>query len=168
MQFATRPERDPVGHGQESAWDYPRPPRLEATRARLVVVLGGVTIADTTRALRVLETSHPPNYYFPPDDVALDALVPSAAGSFCEWKGRAHYFGVRAGERVEGDAAWAYGTPSPAFAAIRHHVAFYAHRMDACFVDGERVVPQPGGFYGGWITSAVVGPFKGGPGSRGW
>jgi uncharacterized protein (DUF427 family) len=133
-----------------------------------VVVLGGITIADTTRAYRVLETSHPPNYYFPPEDVASDVLVPSAGGSFCEWKGRAHYFTVRAGDRVEDDAAWAYATPSEAFAPLRDHVAFYAGRMDGCFVDGERVVPQAGGFYGGWITSTVAGPFKGGPGSRGW
>ena len=168
MRFSTRPEPDPAGPGQESAWDYPRPPRLEATTAHLVVVLDGETIADTRRGYRVLETSHPPNYYFPPDDVAPGALVPSNAGSFCEWKGRAHYFDVRVGERVERDAAWAYGTPSPAFAAIRDHVAFYAGRVDACFVDGKRVDPQSGGFYGGWITSTVVGPFKGGPGTRGW
>ena len=133
-----------------------------------MVVLGGVTIADTTHAYRVLETSHPPNYYFPPGDVSPGALVPSPGGSFCEWKGRAHYFTVRGGERVETDAAWAYATPSAAFAPLRDHVAFYAGRMDACFVDDELVVPQPGGFYGGWITSGVVGPFKGGPGSRGW
>ena len=166
--FSTRPEPDPVGPGQESAWEYPRPPRLEATSAHLVVLLDGVTIADTTRAYRVLETSHPPNYYFPPDDVAPDALVRSAGGSFCEWKGRAHYFTVHGGDRVEEGAAWAYATPSAAFEPLRDHVAFYAHRMDACFVDGERAVPQPGGFYGGWITSRVAGPFKGGPGSRGW
>jgi uncharacterized protein (DUF427 family) len=166
--FSNRPQPDPVGPGQESAWAYPRPPRLEAVTAHLVVVLGGVTIADTTRAYRVLETSHPPNYYLPPDDVAPGALVPSSGTSFCEWKGRAHYFTVRGGDRVEDDAAWAYAAPSEAFAPLRDHVAFYAGRMDACFVDGERVVPQPGGFYGGWITSAVVGPFKGGPGSRGW
>jgi uncharacterized protein (DUF427 family) len=168
VRFSTRPEPDPVGPGQESAWEYPRPPRLEPTSAHLVVVLGGVTVADTTRAYRVLETSHPPNYYFPPTDVASDALLPSAAGSFCEWKGRAHYYTVRGGERAEEDAAWGYATPSAAFAPLRDHVAFYAGRMDACFVDGERVVPQPGGFYGGWITANVVGPFKGGAGSRGW
>jgi uncharacterized protein (DUF427 family) len=166
--FSTRPEPEPVGPGQESAWAYPRPPRLEPTSAHLVIVLGGVTIADTTRGYRVLETSHPPNYYFPPADVRADALVPSTGGSFCEWKGRAHYFTVHGGDRVEPDAAWAYATPSDAFTPLRDHVAFYAGRMDACFVDDELVIPQPGGFYGGWITSAVVGPFKGGPGSRGW
>ena len=92
----------------------------------------------------------------------------SGGGSFCEWKGRAHYFSVQSGDRIEVDAAWAYATPSPAFTAITDHVAFYADRMDACTVDGELVAPQPGGFYGGWITARVVGPFKGGPGSRGW
>ena len=168
MKFSTRPEPDPAGPGQESAWDYPRPPRLEPVTARITVVIDGTTIADTTRAFRVLETSHPPNYYLPPDDIVAGALEPSTGGSFCEWKGRADYFTVRAGARVEPDAAWVYQSPSAAFAAIKDHVAFYAGRMDSCTVDGEVVIPQPGGFYGGWITSAVVGPFKGGPGSRGW
>jgi uncharacterized protein (DUF427 family) len=152
----------------ESAWDYPRPPALDPTSAHLVVVLGGVTIAETRAGYRVIETSHPPNYYFPPEDVAADALVRSDGRSFCEWKGRAHYFTVRGGDRVEADAAWGYDTPHDAFAPIRGFVAFYPARMDACFVDGERVVAQPGGFYGGWITSRVVGPFKGGPGTRSW
>jgi uncharacterized protein (DUF427 family) len=166
--FSTRPVPDPFGADQESVWDYPRPPRLEGVSARLVVVLGDATIADTTRGYRVLETSHPPNYYFPPDDVIDGALMRADHASFCEWKGRAHYYAVRGGGRVEPDAAWAYDHPSDAFAAIAGYVAFYAGRMDACYVDGERVVPQPGGFYGGWITANVVGPFKGGPGSRGW
>lgn len=163
-----RPERIAVGAGQESVWDYPRPPALEAVDARLVVVLGGVTIADTRSAYRVLETSHPPNYYFPPDDIVPGALVPTDGTSFCEWKGRARYFTVRGGDRVEEQAAWAYPAPSTRFAPITGYVAFYPGRMDACFVDDERVVPQDGGFYGGWITSRVVGPFKGGPGTRGW
>lgn len=170
--FSSRPTPDPIRPGQESVWDYPRPPRLEPFRRRLRVVLGGETIADTTRGYRVLETSHPPNYYFPPDDIVDGALEPAAGVSLCEWKGRARYYTVRGGppgrERVEEQAAWGYSEPSPAFAPIRDHVAFYAQRMDACFVDDEQVVPQPGGFYGGWITSDVVGPFKGGPGSRGW
>jgi uncharacterized protein (DUF427 family) len=149
-------------------WDYPRPPALEQTRAHLVVVLGGVTVADTHRAYRVLETSHPPNYYFPPDDVAPEALLAVDGASFCEWKGRAHYFDVRGGDLVVPRAAWGYTTPSERFSSIRDYVAFYAGPMDACFVDGERVVPQEGEFYGGWITSTVAGPFKGGPGTRGW
>ena len=149
-------------------WDYPRPPRLEAVTARLRVVFGGVTIADTTRGFRVLETSHPPNYYFPPGDVLADALERTEATSFCEWKGRAHYFDVRAGGRIARDAGWGYATPSTAFAPITDHIAFYVAPMDACFVDDEEAAAQPGGFYGGWITSAVVGPFKGEPGTRGW
>jgi uncharacterized protein (DUF427 family) len=154
--------------GQESAWDYPRPPALEAVDAHLVVVLGGVTIADTRSAYRVLETSHPPNYYFPPDDIAPGAVVPAGGTSFCEWKGRARYLTVRGGDRLEEQAAWAYDAPNTRFAPITGYVAFYPGRMDECFVDDELVVPQDGGFYGGWITSRVVGPFKGGPGTRGW
>jgi uncharacterized protein (DUF427 family) len=168
--FSTRPEPDAVGPGQESAWDYPRPPRLEPTSARLRVVLGGEVIAETTSGRRVLETSHPPNYYFPLRDVVDGALDRGDASSFCEFKGRAHYASVRnaAGDRVERDAAWGYDKPSAAFADLVDHVAFYALPMDACFVDDELVIAQPGGFYGGWITSSVVGPFKGGPGTRGW
>jgi len=166
--FSTRPDPIPPGPDQESAWDYPRPPRLEPVTNHLVVILGGATIADTTRAFRMLETSHPPNYYVPPDDITPEALERTEGRSFCEFKGRAHYFRVRGGDRVEEDAAWGYDAPTPAFEPITGYVAFYPARMDACFVDDERVVPQSGGFYGGWITSAVVGPFKGGPGSRGW
>jgi uncharacterized protein (DUF427 family) len=166
--FSTRPEPIAPGPGQESVWDYPRPPLLEPVTARLIVVLGGETIADTTLGLRVLETSHPPNYYIPPDDIAARALERTSGGSFCEFKGAAHYYTVRGGDRVEPEAAWAYDAPNAPFEPISGYVAFYAGRMDACFVDGELVTPQPGGFYGGWITSAVVGPFKGGPGSRGW
>jgi len=163
-----RPSRIEPGPGQESAWDYPRPPALEATSAHLEVVLGGVTIANTRRAYRVLETSHPPNYYVPPDDIVPGALARVDGSSFCEWKGRAHYFDVRGGDQVAPRAAWGYDTPNERFEAIRGFVAFYPALMDACFVDGERVEPQDGGFYGGWVTSAVVGPFKGGPGTRGW
>jgi uncharacterized protein (DUF427 family) len=169
---STRPAPDPVGPGQESVWAYPRPPTLEPVARRLRVVLGGEVIANTTRGYRVLETSHPPNYYFPPDDIAAGAIERAKGASFCEWKGRAHYYAVIGGQtpdqRVEPEAAWGYDEPSTAFESIRGYVAFYASRMDACFVDDEQVVPQPGGFYGGWITHDVVGPFKGGPGSRGW
>ncbi len=152
----------------ESVWDYPRPPRLEPTDRHLKVVLGGEVIAETTRAYRVLETSHPPNYYFPPDDVRDGALEPSDRTSFCEFKGRAHYFTARAGDRVEPNAAWAYNTPSPEFEPIKGYVSFYASRVDECFVDDELVTPQPGDFYGGWITADIEGPFKGAPGTRGW
>ena len=166
--FSSRPTADPVGPGQESVWDYPRPPRLEPTTHRLRVVLGGVTIADTQHAFRVLETSHPPNYYFPPDDVVAGALERTKGSSLCEFKGRAHYFTVRAGDRVANEAAWGYDEPSAAFEPIRAYVAFYASRLDECYVDDELVIPQPGGYYGGWITADIVGPCKGGPGSRGW
>jgi uncharacterized protein (DUF427 family) len=166
--FPTRPEPDPVGPNQESVWAYPRPPALEPVTRRLRVVLGGEVIAESTRAWRVLETSHPPNYYLPLDAVAAGALERTTGASFCEFKGRAHYYTVTGGGVVANEAAWAYDAPSPAFESLRDHVAFYASRMDACFVDDERVIPQPGGFYGGWITADVAGPFKGAPGTRGW
>jgi uncharacterized protein (DUF427 family) len=163
-----RPSRVAPGPGQESVWDYPRPPRVEPTSKRLRVVFGGVVIADTTRGWRVLETSHPPVYYIPPEDILPGALVATPRSSFCEFKGAARYFTVIAGGKRAEDAAWSYPDPSPPFARLRDHVAFYAGRMDECTVDGERVTPQPGGFYGGWITRDIVGPFKGGPGSMGW
>jgi uncharacterized protein (DUF427 family) len=149
-------------------WRYPRPPRLEPTTRRLRVLFNGSPIAETRRGFRVLETSHPPNYYFPSDDVVAGALSQTAHTSWCEFKGHAHYFDVTAGDRVAANAAWGYEDPSPGFEPIRGYVAFYPARMDACFVDDELVVAQPGGFYGGWITRDVVGPFKGGPGSLGW
>ena len=154
--------------GQESVWDYPRPPRLEVTQRRLRVVLGGVTIADTTRGCRILETSHPPNYYFPTADIRSDALEPEAASSWCEWKGPAQYYSARGGARVVQRAAWSYPHPNAPFGALAGMVAFYPALMDACFVDDELVRAQPGGFYGGWITSDVVGPFKGTPGTNWW
>ena len=166
--FSTRPKPNAPRRGQESVWDYPRPPRLEPVTARLAVVMGGETIAATSRGYRVLETSHPPNYYFPPDDIAPGVLERAAGGSLCEFKGRAHYYTVRGGGRCAADAAWGYDVPNTGFEPLAGHVAFYAGRVDACFVDGERVTPQPGGFYGGWITSTVAGPFKGGPGSGSW
>jgi uncharacterized protein (DUF427 family) len=163
-----RPTPAAIAEGQESVWDYPRPPRLEPTTKRLEVHLNGVVVADTRCGWRVLETSHPPVYYFPPEDVRADLLVARSRGSFCEWKGRAVYFTVRVGDREAVDVAWAYPDPLPGFAALRNHLAFYAGPMDVCLVGGETVTPQPGGFYGGWITPDIVGPFKGGPGSMGW
>ena len=159
---------EPAGPGQESVWDYPRPPRLERTAARVLVVLGGVTVLDTHRALRVLETSHPPTYYLPLADAVAGAFRPAAGSSWCEWKGRADYLDVVVGDRLAPAAAWFYPTPSPGFADLADHVALYPGRMDRCTVDGEVVRAQEGGFYGGWVTDAVVGPFKGGPGSVGW
>ena len=154
--------------GQESVWDYPRPPALEPVDRRVRVVFGGLTIADSAHAFRVLETSHPPVYYLPPGDIAMEHLVEQSNTSHCEWKGRAVYYDVSVGERVAEAAAWAYPDPVERFAPLRDHVAFYAHRMDRCTVGDEVVRPQPGGFYGGWITSDVAGPFKGEPGSWGW
>ena len=152
----------------ESVWDYPRPPRLERVTARLRVVLGGATVAETGAGYRVLETSHPPTYYFPPSDVAPGALGPSVRAGVCEWKGRAVLHDVAAGGARAPRAAWAYPDPTPGFRAIAGYVAFYAGPMEACFVGDVRVAPQPGGFYGGWITPGLVGPFKGGPGTMGW
>lgn len=162
------PSPDPIKPGQESVWAFPRPSIAQSIDAHLRVVLDGRTIAETRRGVRTIETSHPPTYYFPPDDIAIDALRPVAGTSFCEWKGSATYFDVMSGDVVRPKAAWTYSDPTSAFAMICDHVAFYAADMDACFVDGELVQPQPGGFYGGWITSRVVGPFKGVPGSRFW
>ncbi|BCX12563.1 MAG: hypothetical protein KatS3mg067_1501 [Thermosynechococcus sp.] len=154
--------------GQESVWDYPRPPRVEPTAKHLRVVFNGVVIADTRRGQRVLETSHPPVYYFPPEDVQLQYLVPSARQTFCEWKGQGAYYHVKVGDRQAANAAWFYPKPTPAFAPIRHYIAFYAALMDECTVDGVVVIPQPGAFYGGWITPEIVGPFKGAPGTWAW
>jgi len=157
------------GPGQESVWDYPCPPRLEPTDKRIEVYFGGVKIADTRRAYRVLETSHPPVYYLPPVDVSTEYLKPSARRStHCEWKGAARYYDVEVGGRRAPAAVWAYPQPTRRFAALCDHLAFYPGAMDACFVDGERVASQEGDFYGGWITSDIVGPFKGGPGTWGW
>ena len=154
--------------GQESAWDYPRPPRLERSDKTIEIVFDGQTLAKTSRALRVLETSHPPVYYIPPADINGNLLQPSAQTSFCEWKGVAHYYSLEVAEIVVPNASWYYPDPTPAFEPIKNYVAFYPSLMDACFVDGERVQAQPGDFYGGWITSNIVGPFKGGAGSQGW
>jgi uncharacterized protein (DUF427 family) len=152
----------------ESVWDYPRPPRLERTTALLEVVLGGEVIASTTDGWRVLETSHPPTYYLPPESFRAGVLRPVAGSSVCEWKGVASYFDLVVGSRVAPRAAWAYPDPTTEFRALAGAMAVMAGQVDACRVDGEEVTPQPGGFYGGWITSQVTGPFKGVPGSMGW
>ena len=152
----------------ESVWDYPRPPRAEPSTRRIRVVIGGVTVADTTRPIRVLETSHPPTYYVPPEDVRREYLRPSRRRTYCEFKGQASYYDLVVGEREVRDAAWYHPDPNERFAAIRDHVAFYPGRVDACFVDEEQVVAQAGDFYGGWLTSDIEGPFKGGPGTAGW
>jgi uncharacterized protein (DUF427 family) len=157
------------GPGQESVWDYPRPPVVGPVAERIRVVVAGVVLADTTRAVRVLETSHPPTYYLPPDDVRMDLLVPSASSSVCEWKGRAAYWSLAGdGRPAVADIAWSYPAPARGFERIRDHLAFYASKVDEAWVGDERAVPQPGGFYGGWLTSRIAGPVKGEPGSMGW
>ena len=154
--------------GQESVWDYPRPPRLEKVSARLRVIFGGETIADTVKGYRVLETSHPPVYYISPGNIPQQYLLAATGSSWCEFKGNAKYWSLDVhGQRAE-NAAWSYPTPSPAFADIAVHLAFYASRVHECWVDKELVQPQEGDFYGGWITSRICGPFKGGTGTRGW
>ena len=157
----------PPQPGQESVWDYPRPPRIVPDAREVVVRAGAVEIARSRRALRVLETASPPTFYLPWADVRRDCFEAAAGGSFCEWKGAARYWSVvTPGGRIE-QAAWSYPDPLPAFEAIGEGVSFYPSRL-ACFVDGVRVAPQPGRFYGGWVTPEVVGPFKGEPGSQGW
>ena len=174
MRFARRTrlqpggDGSPVGRGQESVWDYPRPPRLEPCTRRIRVEFAGVTVADTTHAFRVLETSHPPNYYVPADDVLDGCLDRTQRSSYCEWKGMAHYFDLAVGDRVAPDAAWGYHTPNRAFTRIADYVAFYPALVDRCLVDDEVVAPQPGGYYGGWVSADLIGPFKGDPGSHGW
>jgi uncharacterized protein (DUF427 family) len=151
-----------------SVWDYPRPPRLEASARHVVVRLGGVVVAQTRAAWRVLETSHPPGWYVPAADVAAGVLVPTGRRSYCEFKGWASYWTVAAGGQTRVDAAWSYVDPSPGYEPMAGAVSFYPALLDECTVDGEVVCPQQGGFYGGWITSDVTGPFKGAPGTRGW
>ncbi|WP_008318127.1 DUF427 domain-containing protein [Leptolyngbya sp. PCC 6406] len=156
------------GPGQESVWDYPRPPRLEPSSRRIRVVFNGVTIADTTQTYRVLETSHPPVYYLPPEAVPSQYLTLTQRSTFCEWKGMAQYYTLTVGDRTAEDVFWSYPTPTEQFSQIAHYLAVYPSRMDACYVDEEQVQPQPGDFYGGWITSDIVGPFKGSMGTWGW
>ena len=152
----------------ESVWDYPRPPRVEPSKRRVRVIVGGSVVAESTRAVRVLETSHPPGWYIPREDVRMDLLRPTTRQTTCEFKGQATYFHVSAGGRDRREAAWTYERPLPGYEAITGHIAFYPGRVDEAWVDDERVLPQAGDFYGGWITSDVTGPFKGGPGTRGW
>ena len=163
-----RPERIKPGPGQESVWDYPRPPRVEHTEKRIEVVFNGMKIADSEAVQRILETSHPPVYYIPRRDIRMDFLLEEEGRSFCEWKGHARYYTVSVRGKQATRAAWCYPEPKDTFLAIKDHLAFFPSLMDACFVNGEKARPQAGDFYGGWITSHVVGPFKGEPGSEFW
>lgn len=147
----------------ERVADYPRPPALVASEQWIEVRALGALLVQTRRSLRVLETFHPPTYYLPPEALQLELLEPAAGRSFCEWKGVASYFSVVVGDRRLERAVWSYANPTAAFAPLAGWYALYPGLMDGCWVDGERVQPQPGGFYGGWITSAVQGPFKGDP-----
>lgn len=168
MPERTSPLPAPAGPGQESVWGYPRPPRVEPTSERVVVRFGGEAVADTTSALRVLETSHPPAYYLPRSAFHEGVLLPAPGLSYCEFKGEAHYLSVSAGGDLIESAAWFYPEPQAGYELLRDYVSLYPGRMDACLVDGELVEAQAGGFYGGWITSRVVGPFKGDQGTEDW
>jgi len=162
------PDRVEPGPDQESVWDYPRPPALVSVDARIRVVFHDVTIADTTDAYRVLETSHPPTYYIPPQDIEMQHLQEEPRTTMCEFKGRAVYYSVNVGDRRAESAAWAYPDPTDRYAELQDHLSFYASRMDRCFVGDEEAYAQEGDFYGGWITDQIVGPFKGGAGTLGW
>ena len=153
-------DRIKPGPGQESVLEYPRPPRVEPSPRRVRVMVDGELIADSTRAVRVLETSHPPVWYIPPEDVRMGMLDNSTTSTFCEWKGTATYWTLKIEGRTVEDIAWSYEQPTPDFESLRGHLAFYPSRVDACYIDDELVTPQPGDFYGGWITSEIVGPFK--------
>jgi uncharacterized protein (DUF427 family) len=153
---------------KESVWDYPRPPRLEKIDAELKVVFNGITVAETNRAYRVLETSHPPVYYFRPEDVKMQYFRTSKKSSYCEWKGKAKYLSVTVGGRTADNCAWYYPSPVKEFEDIKNFLAFYPQMMDACYVNGEQVISQDGDFYGGWITSNIIGPIKGAPGTLSW
>ncbi|ROQ40765.1 uncharacterized protein (DUF427 family) [Frondihabitans sp. PhB188] len=170
MRHTTRrpPHRVDPGPGQESVWDYPRPPRVEPSGEHIVVRLGGQTVAETDASFRVLETSHPPVYYLPRSAFSPGALQPAPGRSLCEFKGQAAYLDVVAGGVVAPRAGWFYREPWPGFEMLRDTVAVYPGAMESCDVDGERVAAQEGDFYGGWITSRIVGPFKGAPGTLGW
>ncbi len=164
LPFAAMAERP-----KESVWDYPRPPRVEPCRRRVRVIVGGEVVAESERALRVLETSSPPTIYVPLEDARRELLSEAESGeTVCEWKGRAHYLHVEAGGRFAARAAWTYREPRPGFERLAGHVSFYPGRVDQAYLDDEPVTPQGGSFYGGWITAEIEGPFKGEPGSEGW
>jgi uncharacterized protein (DUF427 family) len=154
--------------GQESVWDYPRPPRMEDCLSTIRIIFSNEIIAETKSAKRILETSHPPVYYIPPEDIKMEYLIPASGKSWCEWKGVARYYSIKARDEAVEKAAWYYPEPTMPFISLKNYVAFYAGPMDACFVNGEKVAPQPGGFYGGWITKNIVGPFKGDLGTMFW
>ncbi|MFC1847685.1 DUF427 domain-containing protein [Chloroflexota bacterium] len=156
------------GRKKESVWDYPRPPGIEPSSGLVRVMFNGETISETNRSLRVLETSHPPVYYISPQDVQHRFLIPTVKKSFCEYKGEATYYTIKAGDKVSENAAWSYHNPNPGYESIKDYMTFFPGRVDACYVNGERVKAQEGDYYGGWITSEIEGPFKGETGTAGW
>ena len=153
---------------QESVWDYPRPPLVEPTQRHIKVTFNGQVVAETTRGARVLETASPPTIYCPPEDVRMDLLQPAGHATVCEWKGTAEHFDLVVGDKVAQRAAWSYATPNPGYESIAGWISFYPGRVDEATMDDELVRPQAGGYYGGWITDNIVGPFKGDPGTDGW
>ncbi|MFU8794156.1 MAG: DUF427 domain-containing protein [Dethiobacteria bacterium] len=157
-----------VDRPEESVWDYPRPPRVEAFSGLIEVHHGGLVLAKSHRTYRALETSHPPVFYIPPADIEMEMLVKTAKTSMCEFKGMAIYYDLVLPEMQVESVAWSYENPRRGFEEIKDHLAFYPSKVDACYVDGEKVKPQEGDFYGGWITKNIKGPFKGGPGTWGW
>ncbi len=163
-----RPQPIPPSPDQESVWDYPRPPRVEDVNKHIRIIFNNQLIVDTHRSKRLLETSHPPNYYIPPEDIRTEYLTKTARSSFCEWKGRANYYTLQVGDRTAENVAWYYPEISPTYKELEGYVSFYPGPMDACYVGDEKVEPQAGNFYAGWITQDIVGPFKGGPGTLGW
>ena len=163
-----KPQRIEPGPGQESVWNYPRPPKLEPVSKRIKIIFNGQIIANTTQAIRVLETSHPPTYYLPQKDVEMKCLNQTSRSTVCEFKGHAMYWTLQVGDKQAVHTAWSYPEPTKAFLPIKDYLAFYASKMDAYYVGNEQVQTQEGDFYGGWITSEIVGPFKGGAGTWGW
>ncbi|MBD2665803.1 hypothetical protein B6N60_02311 [Richelia sinica FACHB-800] len=163
-----KPKPIPPQPGQESVWDYPRPAILQPTNKHIKVIFNGIVLAETTSAKRVLETSHPPSYYIPAEDIKTEYLIATSRKSMCEWKGISEYYDISVGDKYVHNVAWRYIQPTPNFRAIQDHYSFYPALMDACYVNDELVTPQAGGFYGGWITADVVGPFKGEPGTNWW
>ena len=166
--MSAKPRRTALEAGQESVWDYPRPPRVEDVHSRVQISVAHIVLADTLGAKRVLETSHPPVYYIPPDDIRMEYLRSSPGSTWCEWKGQADYYDLVLDDQLIPRVAWAYLRPRSGFEEIQDYLAFYPSKMEKCLVDAEIVRAQEGDFYGGWITSNIVGPFKGGAGTQGW
>ena len=166
--MAANIQRQQALPGQESVWDYPRPPRVEPTNKSIRILFNGEIIAETNRAIRVLETSHPPVYYIPPANIHMEYFSSTNRSTFCEFKGSASYWTIRLNGRASENVAWSYRQPATGYEAIKNYLAFYPSKVDACYVNDELVHAQEGDFYGGWITKDIVGPFKGGAGTFGW